>query len=400
MVLSLADPLIKSKLQFFASVAKDIEPFLARYQTDQPMIPFLAKDLNKLVVDLMRRIIKEEVLVQYKGVEHLLNLKDESIFLDPSKVDIGFEARGSSVTKKATDRQRYSFRHSCFLFIKAIVVKVLGKCPVKSALVRSLDWLNPQTIITTDAKERCDAEQMLLKTLDIMSSHKRIKPSDCDIVKKEFRKFCDSVLASSHSDKKKFNMFNKNDAQHRVDTLYSEYMAPKFPALWSIVQQLLLLSHGQASVERGFSVHKQTTVENISKKGLKARRLVIQAVRDAGGAEHIDISKEMLSYCSQVRNKYKKYREEQRKAEAVDRVSRKRKADNEELAGIEKKKQRLMEESTTLQDSADRLAEEAAEKKNMALLLESNALRKRSKELSVEAEQLKKEISVKKKAMQ
>jgi len=39
---ALEDPLIKAKLHFVISVAKEIDPFLKIYQIDQSMLPFLA----------------------------------------------------------------------------------------------------------------------------------------------------------------------------------------------------------------------------------------------------------------------------------------------------------------------------------------------------------------------
>lgn len=43
------DPLILAKLQFFATIARTFEPFLKRYQTDEPVMPFLASDLAELM---------------------------------------------------------------------------------------------------------------------------------------------------------------------------------------------------------------------------------------------------------------------------------------------------------------------------------------------------------------
>lgn len=42
------DPLLIPKLQFFLSIARSFNPFLQKYQTDEPVLPFLAKDLTQL----------------------------------------------------------------------------------------------------------------------------------------------------------------------------------------------------------------------------------------------------------------------------------------------------------------------------------------------------------------
>lgn len=44
-----ADPLISAKLQFFLAISRTFNPFLTKYQTDEPVLPFLAKDLSELI---------------------------------------------------------------------------------------------------------------------------------------------------------------------------------------------------------------------------------------------------------------------------------------------------------------------------------------------------------------
>ena len=43
------DPFIIAKLQFFLAISRTFNPFLTKYQTDEPMLPFLAKDLTELL---------------------------------------------------------------------------------------------------------------------------------------------------------------------------------------------------------------------------------------------------------------------------------------------------------------------------------------------------------------
>ena len=47
---------------YFLLVAKQFYTFLKHYQTDLPMVPFLAKDLESLIGGLMRRCIRSSVL--------------------------------------------------------------------------------------------------------------------------------------------------------------------------------------------------------------------------------------------------------------------------------------------------------------------------------------------------
>lgn len=45
-----SDDFIIAKLHFFLLVARSFGPFLTKYQTDEPVLPFLAKDLTELLM--------------------------------------------------------------------------------------------------------------------------------------------------------------------------------------------------------------------------------------------------------------------------------------------------------------------------------------------------------------
>ena len=68
-------------------------------------------------------------------------------------------------------------------------------------------------------------------------------------------------------------------ADDRLDVFSRETMdKAAYGHLWKVVAQLLLLSHGQASVERGFSVNKQMEVTNLQEDTFVAQRLQLAAL--------------------------------------------------------------------------------------------------------------------------
>jgi hypothetical protein len=56
------DKFVLARLHTFISIAKQIEPFLTLYQTDRPMIMFLADDMKQILKVLMKRFLKPESL--------------------------------------------------------------------------------------------------------------------------------------------------------------------------------------------------------------------------------------------------------------------------------------------------------------------------------------------------
>ena len=56
------DKCFVAKLHFFKCFATQLQPFLSKYQTNRPMVPFLCDDLCQVIKALMRRFVKKDVL--------------------------------------------------------------------------------------------------------------------------------------------------------------------------------------------------------------------------------------------------------------------------------------------------------------------------------------------------
>lgn len=269
----------------------------------------------------------------------------------------------------------------------ATLTKLLSKAPIKYQLVRSLTWLDPRLIVkplTGGTKGQTDQLDISLRHL---SDAGRLKVSECDAVRCQYRIFRDEVIAD-HSER--FKDFDP--AENRLDDLLVPILGQKYAQLWGVVEQILILSHGQATVERGFSISKETSVENLSKESFVAKRLILDALKKVGGAAKFPISKELLCSASSARKKYEEYLEEQRQMEAKQKAAQKRKAEDDEWERVKVKRRRLQEDISCLESSADKKALEAEQKENMRFLMESNALRRKVAEKKAEVELLDKQL--------
>ncbi|KAL3872919.1 hypothetical protein ACJMK2_036094 [Sinanodonta woodiana] len=83
-----------------------------------------------------------------------------------------------------------------------------------------------------------------------------------------------------------------------------------------------MLSHGQVTMERGFSVNKQVPGENLSRESLRAQRLISDTMRKAGGPLEIIIN-EMMTYACSARHKYHAYLDKKRAEEKDERKTKK-----------------------------------------------------------------------------
>ena len=57
----LKDPFLKAEISFFISVALIFEPFLKRFQSEQPLLPYLCEELMELMTRLGQRYLKDDI---------------------------------------------------------------------------------------------------------------------------------------------------------------------------------------------------------------------------------------------------------------------------------------------------------------------------------------------------
>ncbi|CAH3149087.1 unnamed protein product [Pocillopora meandrina] len=91
---STQDPLMPLKFAAFESVAKQLQPFLVQFQSDSPLLPFVASSLEKVIRGLMKRFVKADVLQGASSAVKLLKIdfKKRENCLDVEKLDVGFVA--------------------------------------------------------------------------------------------------------------------------------------------------------------------------------------------------------------------------------------------------------------------------------------------------------------------
>jgi len=117
------DPLFKCKLCFFQCVANHLQPFLALYQTDKPMVMFLAGDLSIMIRALMRKFIKEDVLVAASTDDRLLKIDvtEKTSHEQYKQIDLGLstDKELKEVVKKGdvSQKQVMEFRIDCRTFL-------------------------------------------------------------------------------------------------------------------------------------------------------------------------------------------------------------------------------------------------------------------------------------------
>ena len=246
----LQDDLLEVKINIFISIAKEVVPFLTLYQTDRVMIPFLGDDLHHMLKSLMSGVISNSVLRKQGTTLHGLmkiDVNNGENQRAAHKVDIGFVAseqlKKLSASKKVSDRQVLTLKTECKEAILTIIKCLWLKLPLQYRLVRALNCLSPQMMVNNS--ERCvNKFQIVLK---VLVDAKKLKESDVDQTKHQFSCFLDEDVPQHTA---KLDAFDHNKEDQHIEQLFYEMMATKqcYKKLWTVVKNLLTLSHGQATV--------------------------------------------------------------------------------------------------------------------------------------------------------
>ncbi|XP_041929488.1 uncharacterized protein LOC121693855 isoform X1 [Alosa sapidissima] len=158
---AIKDPLTTAKMHFFMTLARTFHPFMKKYQTDEPMMPFLAKDLTELIKSLLRRCIKREVLQDITPLQLTkLDTSDKTLLLLPQKIDIGLGAEAAVKDSRSAELRILEFRRDCMQGLSNIVRKAQEKSPLKYPTVRQMECLDPSLMFRDS--DRCKNQMKAL----------------------------------------------------------------------------------------------------------------------------------------------------------------------------------------------------------------------------------------------
>lgn len=138
--------LLLVEIQFLKSVMTVFTKITQLLQWEAPLIPILYDELSCLLVTLMRRFLKAEIVGKKTGASlYDVDINDSSSHL--SKADIGQEASKTLdhllSSGKISQRDYLEFYSRCHMFYSCCVVRLLKTLPLKNKILRDLQVLHP-----------------------------------------------------------------------------------------------------------------------------------------------------------------------------------------------------------------------------------------------------------------
>lgn len=389
---AVADRLMLSKLAAFMSIAMQLQPYLTAFQSDNPLMPFVCGELSSIVRALMKRIVKPDILDEATSTTRLLAVKykEPANCLRPQKFDVGYLAGASTKEllrkKEISEGALLRFRNELASFVRAVISKIIEKMPIGYAFARRLACLDPVSIATSTTQ----ASNQFKLVIDHLVKQQHLEGRSCDELIRQYDEFVDTVVKPNLPAFKEFD-FHKQ----RLDEFLQQHVVKSgsFLKLWEVMRMVLILSHGQASVEKGFSINRQVMVENLKERSFIAQRTIHDHLLHVGGLNALVVDKPLLSAAASGRRKYTEYLERQRADKAKSAKGVKRKELSDEITALEKRQKTVQSAMMSMTKDADTLSEQAEAQNDMTLIMKSNAFRRSAKEKDEEHASLAKKIA-------
>ena len=148
-----------------------------------------------------------------------------------------------------------------------MVSKLVERSPLNYKIVAAVSALDPSYIISG----KVNAEKKFKNLVKILYERDLITFIVADNAKLQF---CSLSSAAHLKLNERFENFSENDS--RPDDFYYDVIGQdkSYKDPWFVIKIVLIFSHGQASVESGFSINSSIIVENLHEESLVAQRLV------------------------------------------------------------------------------------------------------------------------------
>ena len=365
------DVLTPAKLGFFSYFASLFEPFLRKYQTQNPMLPYLYTDIVELFRSVLKLIIKDEVVENCCSGNQLTKIDFESanIFKKSKDVTIGFSTEYVLSDLKKKDLVKHSDIQNFYDNVRKCVVSTIKEMSER-CLPRNAVVFNPEIMLeSTEGKLQKKFKALLqhLVLLRIVSSHKPDKALiQYGNVKTDLQRAAIDLSKIPRLD----------------DFYFKELKVAKYPEFCLVIKIVLTLSHGQAYVERGFSLNNAVLESNMKHDSVVSKRLIQDHLVSNNLKPHtMEINSKLRSSCRQARQRYHTHLEELKKENehvSSDKAREIISVEIEELQGIISA---LDKSSKLLDQKFVSLVRNSEECSNiLETISEANALKRKSEE--------------------
>lgn len=228
-----------------------------------------------------------------------------------------------------------NFRQECKDALIAMTRKIAAIPALSSPFLRGCGSLTPEVVASGDTTR---SSKLMSVALTELIKLKWIEGGDADQLLRQF-----TELIRRHTVQELMKNFKRSD---RMDDLYVQiFRQEDVPeSLQNVIRLILCLSHGQASVERGFSVNKALLVPNLLEKSLIAYRHVRDFIEVSCDSDlrSFKVDSQLLQSTRSARARHKAFEAQQKEKTVSSEQEEMKRRKREQTAELEAKRRRLL----------------------------------------------------------
>jgi hypothetical protein len=321
-------------MEFLIEVVPLFENFAAFFQSVEPQVHVLHTRMSELVERLLLRILKPEALAGKSGKElKAIDPKNVADHLSDDDIVLGHDTRQAlrSIPKESRHRVIVSMR----AFYMSAAVYLLPRLPLDNPLLQNLIYFQPKkSFLPESLKAICD----LVQKMPHMDSKDAIDIAD---EWRAYRLDADTISLSENAEGKRVDHYWRD-----VISLQSCDGSYKYAKMGQLVKAALILPHGNADVERGFSVNNDVLTDQrteMTPATLNALLLTKDAIKRSDPEnqlpQSISVTRGLLQACKAAHTVYQcrleKEKQEKEQAKAAKAAEEEKKEQEKRLMEIQ-----------------------------------------------------------------
>lgn len=369
------DKFVPLRMEFFRYVAKMMQEYLLHFQTDRPMLPFVADSLEEQMRNLMKIVIKPSVVEEAKTPFLLMKVDlDKADNRLVTSLNIGTALKQMLNAVKPKQEEKKKFLSECSLAVVSLLKKLQERSPLNYALCRNASSLSPNQMVN----DKASSVMRFKGFAEGLSKIKLITTDEADQAKSQYESF---IGLECQLNKEEFIQFNHTT--HRIDSFFGKFLPKndKYKSLWKVIMITSVTSTGQATIERGFSVNKEVVDTNMQELSLVSQRIIYDQIKANGvKLQEYKISSDMLKACAQSHKKYERYMADKKEDENSEAKKQEIRVIDEQIAEVQNQKANVKDTIKSLLDDADKYCFQAEKENDLTLLTKANSFRNTAKD--------------------
>ncbi|CAF1507253.1 unnamed protein product [Rotaria sp. Silwood1] len=327
----------------------------------KPLVHVLYHEMTELFRDVLSSFLKIDV-VQHKSGQELLNITLDQSNLWRSEKEIRIGEQTTKLISSLNFDEKKSFYQDVRKIYETIGNYLKKNLPLDNILLRDLQVLN------YSSKSDATSNDKILRVARAIPN--LFDDKEIDNLTNEWILYCFESIDESWIIKDKYVDSNGLDhiKYHSIDYYWSKVFSiltsngtPKYQTLAKLIRNVLIVAHGNADVERGFSINSHIVTDDrtlLSETSINGLRLVHDGVKyfGSGSTHKVPITSDMINV---VKKSSSNYRDELLIAKTANNIYSKTNNNNKELIQIERQQQ--IEEEKKLLDKQKDLDKEMKE---------------------------------------